>query len=463
MTIVKVLPVAEDGDDKGAATVDRTGAERTRWPLHWRIVTGLVLGAIAGSAARGIWPPEESSVVPFVAQQIAYPLGQIFLRLIFMVVVPLVVVAIVLGVNALKDLRQLGSVGLRTFLYTLLLSSLSVAIGLAVANILAPGERIAPDERNRLKELVLGRQEVQLAEETARRAKSPMEVVLDLIPRNPLQEMVGALDGSSPGGGMLAVMVFALILGMALTRIGDKGKVVLDGCEGLFEALLTIVHWAMRIAPLGVAALLFHVTAFLGPNILLSLGWYVAAVLIGLSVHGGVVYPLVLRLLARASPRRFFAGASEAMLTAFATSSSNATLPTALRVAEERLRLDAGVSRFVLTVGATANQNGTALYEGVTVLFLAQLFQVELTLTQQLTVVLMCVLAGIGTAGVPGGSLPLLAAVLLAVGVPTEGLAIILGVDRLLDMCRTALNVTGDLVIATWVQASLVPRAADRS
>jgi DAACS family dicarboxylate/amino acid:cation (Na+ or H+) symporter len=207
----------------------------------------------------------------------------------------------------------------------------------------------------------------------------------------------------------------------------------------------------MRLAPFGVAGLVFKLTATLGTEILGTLAWYVATVLAGLTLHMLGVYSLVVGLFARLSPWRFFSRISDAMVTAFATSSSNATLPTTLRVAERELGLRREISNFVLTVGATANQNGTALYEGVTVLFLAQVFGVDLSLTQQITVALLAILAGVGTAGVPGGSIPLVVVVLQTVHVPAEGIGIILGIDRLLDMCRTTLNVTGDIAIAACV------------
>jgi DAACS family dicarboxylate/amino acid:cation (Na+ or H+) symporter len=214
---------------------------------------------------------------------------------------------------------------------------------------------------------------------------------------------------------------------------------------------MIIIGWAMRIAPIGVAGLVFSLTATLGLDILRTLAWYVATVLLGLALHMFGVYSLVTSVFARMSPRRFFGRITEVMLTAFATSSSNATLPTSLRVTEQNLGVRREIASFVLTVGSTANQNGTALYEGITVLFLAQVFGKDLTLAEQVTVVLMSVLAGVGTAGVPGGSLPLVAILLARVGVPPEGLGIILGVDRLLDMCRTTLNVTGDVAVAVCV------------
>jgi DAACS family dicarboxylate/amino acid:cation (Na+ or H+) symporter len=221
--------------------------------------------------------------------------------------------------------------------------------------------------------------------------------------------------------------------------------------HGIFEVSMRIIGFAMLLAPIGVACLGFSLTATLGIDILRSLGFYAGVVVLGLAFHQFVSYSLFLKFIGGKSPALFFRQVQEAMLTAFSTSSSNATLPVSMRVAEEKLKLPPQISRFVLTVGASANQNGTALYEGVTVLFLAQVFGVDLSLSQQVVVALMCIVAGLGTAGVPGGSLPLVVGVLVTIGVPGESIAIILGIDRLLDMCRTTLNVTGDLVCAVLV------------
>jgi DAACS family dicarboxylate/amino acid:cation (Na+ or H+) symporter len=360
--------------------------------------------------------------------------------------VPLVFSSLALGVAGIGDVRKLGRLGLVTLLLTVILSGSSVAIGLGLANTVRPGTHLAEAKREDLKKRFASG--ASTAVEQAKKAKSVRDSLLDIIPRNPLQEMVGALDGSSPGGGMLSVMFFALVVGVAIALVPDRTVVLVGVLEGVFAVAMTIIGFAMRLAPLGVAGLMFSLTSLLGFDIFITLIWYVATVLAGLALQMLVVYPIVLLLFARMPPHRFFARIGEAMLTAFATSSSNATLPTALRVGEHNLGIRPQVNRFVLTVGATANQNGTALYEGITVLFLAQVFGVELTLTQQVTVVLMSVLAGIGTAGVPGGSLPLVILVLQSVGVPGEGIGIILGVDRLLDMCRTTLNVTGDLAVA---------------
>ncbi len=420
--------------------------------LHWKILAGLVVGAVGGTVANLLaGPAGYAAEVDWFSTRVVEPLGRVFLRLIFMIVLPLVVSALVVAVATMGDLRKVGRLGLRTLVYTILLSSIAVALGLWVANAFRPGERISSEKQQQLRAQY--QQEADVAEQAAARAKPIDQLLLDLLPENPLQEMVGALDGSSKGNGMLAVMVFSIAIGLAASAAGKRAENLVRWFDAFFYVAMLVVGFAMRIAPFGVACLTFALTARVGYEIFLTLAWYVATVLIGLGIQMFVVYPVVIFLAARRSPLEFFQGASDAIITAFATSSSNATLPVALRVAETGLHLPPSIARFVLTIGATGNQNGTALYEGVTVLFLAQVFGVELTLLQQITVVLMCVLAGVGTAGVPGGSLPLVAVVCRSVGIPPEGIGIILGIDRVLDMCRTTLNVTGDLAIATVVAA----------
>jgi DAACS family dicarboxylate/amino acid:cation (Na+ or H+) symporter len=415
---------------------------------------GLIVGAVVGLAAN--YFSQRSSVaaeqVTNIAVNVAEPIGKVFLRLVIMVVVPLVVSALALGVMELGDVRRLGRVGLRTLAYTLVLSGSSVFIGLTLVNSIRPGASLTVEQRQQLQQRYGGA--AGSAQEKAAQSKAVKDTLLDLLPENPLQEMVGAIDGSSKGNGMLAVMVFALILGVALTLTTERTATLVKLLEGLFDVSMTVIGFAMKLAPYAVACLVFSVTSQIGLDILFTLLRFVATVLLGLGLQMFVVYPLLLTAVARMSPKRFFRDVSAAIFTAFGTSSSNATLPTSLRVAKEELKLKPEVSQFVLTVGATANQNGTALFEGVVVLFLAQVFGVDLTYTQQFTVVLMSILAGVGTAGVPGGSIPLIVIVLKSVGVPGEGIAIILGVDRLLDMCRTVLNVTGDLVLATCVSRS---------
>jgi len=437
---------------------------RRRVALHWKILIGLLLGAILGIAAHTYFArPHQADTVDaldrdangvddrldWFALQVADPVGRIFLRLVLMVVLPLVVSALALAVVELGDLRRLGRIGLRTLFYTVILSSTAVLIGVTLVNTFQPGHRLGQAKRE-----ALAAQYGQGVAETiakSKSAKSLKDTLLDIIPENPLQEMVGALDGSSKGNGILAVMFFALTIGAALAQVGETGQAAVKVLEGLFAASMKILDWAMRLAPLGVACLVFAMTSRLGGELLVTLAWFVGTTVLGFALQLLVVYPLLLIVVGRRSPGEFFRRISEVMLMAFGTSSSNATLPVSLRVAEEQLGLPPAVSRFVLTVGATGNQNGTALYEGVVVLFLAQVFGVDLTLGQQVMVVLMAVIAGVGTAGIPGGSIPMVVLVLQSVGVPGESIAIILGIDRILDMCRTVLNVTGDLALATCV------------
>jgi DAACS family dicarboxylate/amino acid:cation (Na+ or H+) symporter len=431
-------------------------ASRARsWPLHVRILIGLLIGATCGlsanyatiyAAAQG---NEKIQPVVDILATIAFSCGQVFLRLVFMVVIPLVFSALALGVAGMGSTGRLGRVGLKTFAFTAILSTLAVLIGVGLTNTIRPGNWLTAEKQAELKQKYQGESDKAVAR--AKQSKKANELILDIIPKNPLQEMVGALDGSSPGGGMLSVMFFSLMFGIALTRIPVHAVVMTQWLEGLQAVSMVIIGWAMQLAPYAVGFMVFDMTARLGLSILPPLFGFASTVLLGLSVQMFIVYPIMILLFTRRSPKKFFVDISEAIWTAFGTSSSNATLPTALRVARDSLHLPAEESRFVLTIGATGNQNGTALFEGVVVLFLAQVFHVELTLFEQITVVLMSVLAGVGTAGVPGSSLPMIVVVMQSVGVPGEGIGIVLGVDRILDMCRTVLNVSGDLTIAACV------------
>ena len=443
------------GQESAAGDARPPAPSRRKMPLHTKILIGLLIGASLGLAAnaansRGYLDKTfQTEGVLDRLLPIAEFVGKIFLRLVLMVVLPLIVSALALGVLELGDVRKLGRIGLRTLLLTLVLSCTSVAIGITLVTSIAPGRSLSEDQREFLQKKYS--KDAQAAEQKAKNAKPLLKTLLDVIPENPLQEMVGGLDGSSPGNGMLAVMFFALILGIAISLTPQRTGTLVNVLEGLFDVSMVIIGFAMRLAPYCVACLVFKVTAELGVDILKTLFWFVLTVLAGLGLQMFVVYPLLLVSVARRRPWQFFRDVSDATFTAFGTSSSNATLPTALRVAQEDLGLPREIARFVLTIGATGNQNGTALYEGVVVLFLAQVFGVELTVAQQITVVLMSVLAGVGTAGVPGGSIPLIIVVLTSVGVPADGIGIILGIDRILDMCRTTLNVTGDLVLAACV------------
>ena len=276
-----------------------------------------------------------------------------------------------------------------------------------------------------------------------------LKVVKTLIPTNIFYSV------SQPTPDMLGLMVFALFFGICLTMIGtERAGPLLAVLEAIFGATEAGIQIVMRVAPYCVFCLLFTMTAKFGFDLLVSLGWFVATVLLGLALHMFGVYSLSVALLSKINPIDFFRRIKTVMITAFSTSSSNATLPTALRVGEENLGIPREINSFVLTVGATANQNGTALYEGVTVLFLAQLAGIHLSLSTQLLVVVLAIIGGVGTAGVPSGSIPFIALVLAQINVNPELIAIIIGVDRILDMCRTTLNVTGDLTIATYVARS---------
>ncbi|HEX9287139.1 MAG TPA: dicarboxylate/amino acid:cation symporter [Thermoanaerobaculia bacterium] len=420
--------------------------ERRRLPRHTKIFFGLILGLVGGLFVHEV--AGEAPWVNWVVDNVAYPVGQLFLRLIFMVVVPLVFSSLVLGVLELGDVKRLGRIGLKTLVYTLFASGISVGIGIAMVNFFRPGAGVDPSVRAELSSTFASQS--QKAIENAQQAQSWVDALLSLIPRNPLAAAVDALTGE-----MLALMVFAVFFGVALARIRDaKAEPLIDVFSGIQRVSMKIVDWAMALAPYGVAALLFSLTARSGFAVIPRLGGYVGVVVGGLLIQMFVVYSGILKLLARVPPVEWFFRCREVILTAFSTASSNATLPTSLRISAEKLGVPPKIGNFVLTVGATGNQNGTALFEGVTVLFLAQVFGIDLSLRQQITVVILSILAGVGTAGVPGGSLPLIVIVLQTVGIPPEGIGIILGVDRFLDMCRTVLNVVGDLVCATFVARS---------
>jgi DAACS family dicarboxylate/amino acid:cation (Na+ or H+) symporter len=401
------------------------------------MLAGLVGGLALGIAAHASFP-DAPALAAFV-DGVTQPIGTVFLRLLFMLVVPLVVSALALGVAGLGDVRALGRIGMRTLVYTVAVSSISVVLGVGLVNLVRPGDGISPELRERLTERAASAPAV-----TPPKAGMGADFFVNLVPANPVRAMAD--------GDMLAVMTFALFLGIGLllTR-SEPARRLEDALQGLYDVVMRLLGLVLRMAPLGVACLVFSLTARLGLDVLRQLAAYVGVVLVALGLQQFVVYSVSVSWLGGMSPATFFRGVREAMLTAFSTSSSNATLPTALRVAEEELRLPPHVSRFVLTIGSTANQNGTALFEGVTVLFLAQFYGVALTLAQQLMIVFVCILGGIGTAGVPGGCIPVIAMMLGMVGVPVEGIGMVLGVDRFLDMCRTTLNVTGDLAAAVVV------------
>jgi len=399
------------------------------------MLVGLVVGALGGLGVNAF--AHDARWARLLTDYAMAPVGQIFLRLLFMLVIPLLFSALVLGVCEL-DLGHLGRLGGRMLGYTVVVSAIAVTLGVTLVNVIGPGRGVSTEG------LALGAQAAALKAAAAPTDTSPVALIVGLFPDN--------VARAAANGDMLAVIAFSLIFGSGLALTKTQGAARLkEAITGLYDVSMRIIHGVLRLAPLGVCALMFTATSRLGLDLLRVIAMYVVVVLLGLGLHMFVVYSLSVRLFGGLSPLAFFRSVRLAMATAFSTASSNASLPAALEVAETQLELPRHVSRFVLTAGSSMNQNGTALFEGVTVLFLAQVYDVRLSFAQQVLVVVICILAGIGTAGVPAGSLPVIAMILGMLKIPVEGLGLILGVDRFLDMCRTTLNVTGDLAAAVFV------------
>jgi len=420
-----------------------TPSARKRMPFHWKMAIGFIAGIVAGLVVHASGLADAGWVQGFT-EYVTTPFSKIFLNLIFMLIVPLLFSALVVGIAEMGDIRALGRIGWKTLAYTVVLSAVAVLLGLVLVNWLQPGAGVDPA----LAQQLLAENASRAQEIVASVGTQPkgIDMLMSIVPDN----VIGA---ASNNGSILALMFFAVMFGVGLVLTpSPQTETLKRGIEGLLEISMTLIGLVIRLAPFAVFCFMFNLTSIFGWDLLVRLGAYVGVVVLALALHLFVNYSIALKL-AGASPLKFFRGSQEAMVMAFSTASSNATLPTALRVAEENLGLPRRVSRFVLTVGATANQNGTALFEGVTVLFLAQFFGVDLSLGQQAMVMVVCILGGIGTAGVPSGSLPVVALICAMVGVDPVGIGMILGVNHFLDMCRTTLNVTGDLTLATLVAA----------
>lgn len=411
--------------------------------LQLRILIGFIAGLVLGLGAYALAPG--AAWVDAIVTYATGPVGQIFLRLLFMMVIPLLFSALVVGIAEMGEVRELRDIGLRTLLYTVIVSGIAVAISLALVNLLQPGGGVDPVAAREL--LEQGRQGAAAIVNQSRESGAGMDQLIGIIPSN----VIFAMSDND----ILAVMFFALFFGIGLLLVRTpRTAQVKDVFEGVFEVSMRLIGLVIQLAPIAIFCFMFNLSAQFGWDLLFKLAAFVGVVLLALGIQMFGVFPALLKFLGRKSPLAFFRETREASVMAFSTASSNATLPTTLRVADAQLKLPPRIARFVLTIGATANQNGTAMFEGVTVLFLAQFFGVELTLADQGFVMLICILAGIGTAGVPGGSLPVIALILNGVGVPPEGIGLILGVDRFLDMCRTTLNVVGDLVAAQVITAT---------
>ncbi len=421
--------------------------------LHTKIIIGLVSGATVGVIANafatgagwvawvGIPQPWALEKVLWVGNNIAGPVGQIFLRMLLMTIVPLVFCSLTLGVAGLGDIRKVGRVGTRTIAYFLASTAISATIGLILVNAVKPGVGLDPALVQEL--LATYRAQAQ-GLQAGGGGKFGVDLFVNIVPRNPIQA-AASLD-------MLGIIFFALVFGAALTLLpSDKSKPMLRVLDALGDAVVKIIDFAMRLAPYGVFGLIFVVTSRFGFGLLQKLALYVAVVLVGLLLHAAISISTLVRLFGGLSPRVFYSRIRASIITAFSTSSSNATLPTNIAVAEKELKIPPKIAGFVLPLGSTMCMNGTALFEGVTVLFLAQVFSVPLTLGQQVVVMILSVITAVGAAGVPGGSLPLLMGVLAAMNVEPLTIAMIIGVDRILDMSRTTLNVIGDMSAAVYV------------
>ena len=412
--------------------------------LQWQMAVGFVVGLAAGLIVYST--QRDAAWVETFTTYVTEPIGQIFLRLLFMLVIPLLFSALIVGIAEMGEVRSLKRIGLRTLAYTVVVSSIAVAVSLAVVNLLEPGAGVDRAVAATMLEESAGR----AGEIVKTGAEQPagIDAFINIVPNN----LVAVMGSNS---AILSVMFFALFFGIGLLLTDTPAARTLQrGFEGLFDVTMRLIMLVIKLAPIAVACFMFNLAALFGWDLLIRLSAYVGVVLLALAIQMFIVFPALLATLGKKSPIAFFRETQEASVMAFSTASSNATLPTSLKVADERLKLPPKIARFVLTVGATANQNGTAMFEGVTVIFLAQFFGIDLTLGQQLTVMLVCILGGIGTAGIPAGSLPVIALILAMVGIDPQAIALVLGVDRFLDMCRTTLNVIGDLVAAQVISAA---------
>ena len=413
-------------------------------PLHSKILLGLALGAAAGVAANlGLGP--DHWLVTELDYYLAGPIGQVFLRMLSMVVMPLVFASIALGVAGVGDVRRLGRMGARTLVFFIVSTALATGLGLILVQLVQPGTHISPEIRQQLLADYASGAADKI--DAAKTVEFGIETLVGIVTRNPIKSAVE--------GDMLGIIFFGLVFGAALTMIrDDRRQAMVTWLEALADVVTTIIDIAMRIAPYGVAGLIFGVTSRFGFALLAPLGVYVGLVLGALLLHAALTMSVLIRVLVGLPPLLFFRRIRAALVTAFSTSSSSATLPTNIRVGEQNLGLPASVCGFVYPLGATMCMNGTALFEGITVIFLCQVFGVTLELGQMAVVMGMAVLTSIGAAAVPGGSIPLMVGMLAMFGVPPEGIAVILGVDRILDMARTAVNVLGDHTAAAYIARS---------
>ena len=389
-----------------------------RVPLWQQILVGLVLGVVVGMLFKSL------------ALGLA-PVGALFLNAIKMLIVPLVFVSLVAGITAMSDSAKLGRISVKTIAIYLISTAFAVSIGLAFGTLFSPGE---------------GMNMVASGSEEAKQAPSLVQILVGLVPTNPVMAFAE--------GNILQIIVFAIALGVSMNLIGDKAAPVVKLFDSLAEVFYKLTDLVMRFAPIGVFALIAGVVASHGIEVLLPLAGVIGVIYLASIAHMLLIYGGLIGGLARLSPLRFFRGIAPALAVAFSTSSSSGTLPVSIECARKNLGVSQGVAGFVLPVGATINMDGTAIYQGVLALFIAQAFGIDLNAGQYLMIILTATLASVGTAGVPGAGLIMLGLVLTSVGLPLEGVALIAGIDRILDMARTTVNVAGDLMTTTLVGSS---------
>jgi Na+/H+-dicarboxylate symporter len=416
--------------------------------LHWKIIIGLILGLLFGvTAASQGWGG-------FTNDWIA-PFGKIFINLLKLIAVPLVLSSLITGVASLSDLKKLSRIGGKTITIYITTTAIAVTIGLIAVNILEPGSTVPEDMKIKLTDMYFEDASGKLEAAQEVKERSVLQPVVDIVPSN-------FFSSASNNRNMLQVVFVAIIIGIALIQIPkEKSRPVLEFMEGINDLVIKLVDNIMLLAPIGVFALIADtITSVAGNNInnvielLSALGFYMLAVIMGLVIHMLITYSVVLKLFSKMSLKKFYQGIAPAQLLGFSTSSSGATLPVTMERCEDELGVSEEVSSFVLPLGATINMDGTALYQAVAAVFIAQTLGMDLSIGAQLTIVLTAVLASIGTAAVPGAGIIMLVIILEAIGVPSPGIALILGVDRILDMMRTVTNVTGDASVAVAVASS---------
>ncbi len=401
----------------------KEGGFMKKLQLSTKILIGLGAGILVGLMMQG---------APAVADTWIKPFGTLFLNLIKMIIVPLVLASLVVGTCGLGDVKKLGRIGGKTIAYYLLTTAFAVTLGLIIATVSNVGGGLSIP--------------IDTVKAEVTQAPKFIDTLLGIVPANPIKALAD--------GNMLQIIVFALVLGGGIVAIGDKGKPLFSFFDSLAEVTYKITNAIMSFAPIGVFALITPVVAANGPKVLLPLLKVVIAVYIGCLLHMLIVYSSTLKILANFSPVKFFKGIFPAQAIAFTTASSTATLPVNMKCIEENMGVSKPISSFVLPLGATVNMDGTALYQGICALFVAQVYGIDLTFAQNITIVLTATLASIGTAGVPGAGLIMLTMVLQSVGLPLEGVALIAGIDRILDMARTVVNITGDASCAVIVAAT---------